>query len=649
MGVVDDIKNRIDVVELISNSVVLKKAGRNYKGLCPFHTEKTPSFVVFPDTQSWRCFGACSTGGDIFSFVMKQEGYDFQEALKELAARAGVPLGQRGSGEAAREADKYRQKLLEIVAAAAEYFHHQLLNAPQATSVREYIAGRGLSGETVAKFQLGYAFHRWDALKNHLLERGYDQADLISAGLIIKSEDSPSSYDRFRDRLMIPIHNGQGQVIGFGARALQANQVPKYLNSPQTPLFDKSATVYGLHLARKGIRDSGRAVIVEGYMDVLQAHQAGQTNVVAQMGTALTEPQLKLLKRYTKNFVLALDADTAGDAATLRGIDVARAALDRERVAVPTARGLIRHEERLDADIRIATLPPGKDPDDLLKESVEAWQAVIDGAVPVIDFYFEMVSRDLDLATAKGKSQAVRELVPVLRDIGDPVAREHYLQKLARLVRIDERTLAAELEGRPPPRRAPQPPPPLLPEEERPPDEPEMAAPAMGLEEHCLAMLIGHPAALSGADLCLVEQNVAPLSPDDFQNSENRQIFLAFRQWAAQESPTLETLVGQVGEPVEGRLASLLSLWHNQPPPDPAKLPRTLADAVLRLRIRLLTRHAEELTFLQREAEAAHDQEAVRHYADLAREKTIQLKILNQARDALSIMGQRRLEVSRFG
>ena len=327
MGTVEEVKNRIDIVEFISGYIPLKKAGHNYKGLCPFHAEKTPSFVVFPDTQTWHCFGACGTGGDVFRFFMQAEGTDFSEALRELAQRAGVSLGPPTPRSEA--ADKQREKLLDIQAAAAQYFHHQLRQSKEGAQVREYVADRGINTETVERFQLGYALNKWEGLKSHLTGRGYTEADLVEAGLLVKKEETGSSYDRFRKRLIIPIRDSQGRVIAFGARALDPNDVPKYLNSPQTPLFDKSSTLFGLDLAKRAIRNSDQAVIVEGYMDVLSAHQRGHANVVAGMGTALTEAQLTLLKHLTKNFVLALDADTAGDAATLRGINLARESLDR--------------------------------------------------------------------------------------------------------------------------------------------------------------------------------------------------------------------------------------------------------------------------------------------------------------------------------
>ena len=444
MSVVDEIKARLDIVEVISGYLPsLKKAGRTYKAPCPFHNEKTPSFVVFPETQSWHCFGACGTGGDLFGFVMKQEGLDFRGALEFLAAKAGVSLQEKTPDMI--EADKARQRLLEMMAAAAAYFHDLLLKSPQAGFSREYLSGRGLGDRVINQFQLGYALDQWEALKAHLTAKGYTDQDLLNGGLLVERDDGSPGYDRFRHRLMIPIRDGRGQVIGFGARALNDDQVPKYLNSPQTTLFDKSAVLYGLDMARRAMRDAGQVVIVEGYLDVLQAHQQGQANVIAQMGTALTETQLKQLQRHTKKMILALDADTAGSSATLRGINTAREVLD-EMVAVPTARGLIRYESRLKVDIRVATLPPGKDPDDILKADLSTWQHLIDSALPLVDYFIRQTAAELDMETAQGKSQAVQVILPVIREVSDAVQQDHYLRQLASLVKIDERTLRTELQ-----------------------------------------------------------------------------------------------------------------------------------------------------------------------------------------------------------
>lgn len=651
MSIADEIKSKLDIVDLISETVTLKKAGKNYTGFCPFHQNtKTPSFVVFPDTQTWRCFGACADGGDIFSFVMKRDGYDFKETLQALANQAGIAL--KPSTPQDVEKDQQRQKLLELTAAAANYFHHLLFNSSAGVKAKEYLAQRAFSPETIATFQLGYALDEWEALRSHFLARGYSVEELLEAGLIVERDDGSPGYDRFRHRLMIPIRDLRGRVIGFGARALKPDQVPKYLNSPQSAIFDKSTTVYGLDLARKHIRDADQAVIVEGYMDVIQAHQQGARNVVAQMGTALTEQQLKILKRTTNKFVLALDSDAAGNAATLRGLNLARESLDREAVPVPTARGFIRYEGRLDADIRIAALPAGKDPDDILREGLATWQKIINDAIPVTDFYFEAVIADLDLTSAKGKSIAVQKLIPVLRDITDRVEQVHYVQKLARLIHVDERTIIAELKsGRGSGRQQQHPPkastatdlskiqPKLL--------EPQKSVQVItdtGLEEYCLGLVLAHPYALPMVNDILEEQNLYPLNTNDFKRSDHKEIFKSLQLWTASETPTIEVLSDMVGEALEGRLATLASLWHHQPPTPSEHVIMDFSNAILRLRLQNTVHQIEELQFLLRETEETHDAGNARRYRELIRTCSQQRRQLHDVRDALSLTGKRRAE-----
>ena len=640
MGVVDEIKSRLDIIEVISSYVPsLSKAGRTYKALCPFHNEKTPSFVVFPDTQSWHCFGACGIGGDLFGFVMKQEGLDFRGALELLAAKAGVPLQEKTPDMI--EADKTRQRLLEMMAAAAAYYHHLLLKTPQGSFSRDYLSRRGLGDDVINQFQLGYAPDQWEDLKTHLTAKGYTEKDLLDGGLLVERDDGSSGYDRFRQRLMVPIRDLQGQVIGFGARALSDDQVPKYLNSPQTALFDKSAVLYGLDMARRAIREAGQVVIVEGYMDVLQAHQRGQANVIAQMGTALTETQLKLLQRLTKKMILALDADTAGSSATLRGINTAREALD-EMVAVPTAQGLIRYESRLKVDIRVATLPPGKDPDDILKEDPAAWQQLIDSALPLVDYFIRQTTAELDLETAQGKSQAVQAILPVIREVSDVVQQDHYLRQLASLVKIDERTLRTELQRTPQPRsKSTKQPTDVQP---TPPVAADRAARAVQLEEHGLAILVGNPKELQKVNNRLRDNDETPLSADDFLKIENRILFEVIEGWIANDAASLDTLLSLVEVSLEGHLASIMALWHQQPAMPEAYVDKQLADIVVRLRINRLKQQAKELRELQNNAYVAQDKEATKAYMSLMSQVNARLDRLNKTKDALSIMGRRRLE-----
>jgi DNA primase len=657
MGTVDEVKNRIDIVELISGYVPLKKAGRNYKGLCPFHAEKTPSFVVFPETQTWHCFGACGIGGDVFRFIMQREGMDFSEALRELAQRAGVSLSPPTPRSEA--ADKQRERLLDIHAVAAQYFHHLLRQSEEGSSAREYLATRGINSETIERFQLGYALNTWEGLKSHLTSRGYTEADLVDAGLLVKKEETGSSYDRFRNRLVIPIRDRQGRVIAFGARALDPNDVPKYLNSPQTSLFDKSGTLFGLDLAKKAIRSHDQVVIVEGYMDVFSAHQHGHTNVVAGMGTALTETQLKLLKRLSKNFVLALDSDTAGDTATLRGISLAHEALDRQPVPVLTPQGLTRFEGRLDVDIRIATLPAGRDPDDILRQTPDLWPELIKKALPVVDFYLQVVAGQYDLTAAKGKSALVREVLPILREIKDRVERHHYVGQLARLVKVDERALLVELDEGPRP-STPRRPPSLTTQAvaEFPSNVKKRA---FGLEEYALAVILAQPQVLAAANSELLSLDQATLVADDFQRTENQHLFQLLSDWIRMESTPVsfgeegkgrllvEYLLHQSDPLLQSHLDFLRERLAALPTISPQTLGKDLVSRILLMRSQYLKEEVASLRFLQDEAEESQDEEQRLHYQRSVNVAKEQLRLIHQAIDHRSIIGRRRTETERHG
>jgi DNA primase len=626
MSVVDEVKERLDIVDVISGYVPLKKAGRNFKGLCPFHAEKTPSFIVFPDTQSWHCFGACGTGGDVFGFVMKRENLEFGEALQLLAKRAGVELAPRGPAETAEE--KRKERLREINAAAAQYFHNLLLQSDEGTKASKYLARREIASETINAFQLGYALDSWEALKGHLVGRGYEVADILAAGLIIEREGG-GYYDRFRGRLIFPIRDRRGQVIGFGGRVLD-DGLPKYLNSPQTPLFDKSSVLYGIDLAKGAIRRENMAVIVEGYMDVLMAHQHGIANVVASMGTALTEAQLRLLKRLTKKFTLALDADAAGDQATLRGLAVARETLDRQIVPVPTPRGLISYEGRLDAEIRIITLPEGKDPDEVIRENPDRWNELVQTALPVVDYYFETLTSDLDLNSAKGKSEAVRRLLPIIREITDSTEQTHYVQKLSRLVREDERKLQARLKGKS--KR-------LV----------EIASQKKGgalsslpglpeAEKYCLLLFLKEPNLILEAETLLQELDLGSLTPGDFDQVENREIFAAWRQYlkTRENGFDLEEFQSALDTPLQTYLSKLLAEYI----PSEDEAAKDIGRSVLRLRERKLKAQNRVLPFLQSEAEEQGDWEALKRYRKMVTDNTGQLGKIQQALKARTLFGR---------
>jgi len=435
VSTIDEVKNRLDLVDTVSSYVPeLKQTGRNWKARCPFHNERTPSFVVDPARGTWHCFGSCSTGGDVIEFIRRIEGLEFRDALRLAADRAGVEL--RAPSEREREQRDQHERLLRANEAAAVFFR-AALDGADGTDARIYLENRGLDEATIERWQLGYAPDDWRALSDHLTARGFTIPNLVEAGLVI--EGDRGAYDRFRHRLIVPTRDQRRRMIGFGARALRPEDEPKYLNTPQTPLFDKSGSLYGIDQAFEPIRREDRAIVVEGYMDVIAAHQFGFTNTVASMGTALTEKQMALLKRFSRNIVLALDADEAGSEATLRGVQIAANAADHEQVATVDWRGLVSYQDSLKADIRVVSLTAGDDPDSLIRQDPDQFRALLDGALPVTDHLFKTIGDQIDANNPRERSQAVEALAPTVAAIVDPVVRSHYIQRLARLGGIDER------------------------------------------------------------------------------------------------------------------------------------------------------------------------------------------------------------------
>ena len=486
MGVIDEVKQRTDIVEVISQYVSLTKTGRTFRGLCPFHTEKTPSFFVYPEQQTWHCFGACSTGGDVYSFAMKKEGIDFGDALRLLADRAGITISTRTEREA-----EGKERLYQANQAATQYFHNLLLNSPAGEKARKYVASRGFLSKAITDFQLGFSLNSWDALKQYLMERGYAEGELLTGGLISKTE-AGKTHDRFRNLLMFPIFDARGRTTGFGARVLD-DSLPKYMNSPQTPIFDKSGSLYGINLAMAAIRQQNRAVLVEGYMDVITAHQNDLHNVIASMGTSVTEKQVGAIKRLTRNITLALDADAAGEEAMLR---------------------CVSYENSLDSEVKAIILPEGKDPDDVIKQDAKIWQRLVEEALPVIDYTLNMVTSKLDLTTAKDKSLAANRLLPIISEIRDDIRRDHYLNELAKLTGISYHSIEGALSRIKPDRRAKEP----KSEAMRRALQPVVTS---RIEEDCLALLLQHP------ELKACRQD---LLPGYFEGTQNREIFLAFMQ-----------------------------------------------------------------------------------------------------------------------
>ena len=508
MVLADDIKARLDIVDVVSQYVPdLKHSGRNWVARCPFHQERTPSFVVFPERQSWRCFGACATGGDLFTFVMKMENMDFAVALRLMAQRAGVTLSQRRRSSAAE------QSPLRTVNEQALRFFREALAAERGATARAYLERRGVGEEAIERFGLGYSPSTGDELLRHLESRGLSRELLTAAGLITSAEGGPVR-DLFRGRLIFPIRDPLGKLVGFGGRSLDESG-PKYLNTPQTAAFDKGSLLYALDLAKEGIDREGEVVVVEGYMDVIAAHEHGFTQVVASMGTALTEHQVTLLQDHARSFVLALDPDQAGQEATLRSLEGSWHVFERqETMGGRGLRGEMYRRPGQLKGLRIALLPPGLDPDALIRQDLERWRVLIAGAVPLLDYLFDSVTGRLDLSSSQGKAQAADRLFPLVAAIENPYEQDRHFQRLAGLLGVSPATLEASV-GRP--RRG------LRRRQAR---APAAAAPFRDaeqdpLDEHTLALAVHYSELVSW---------VAELPLEHLRRHENRAVLSAIQQ-----------------------------------------------------------------------------------------------------------------------
>ena len=436
---VEDIKSRLNTAEVIGRDVQLQRSGRYLKGLCPFHTEKTPSFFVFGDRGTFRCFG-CGEGGDLFTYVMRRDGSNFPDALRLLASEAGVELRAQDRDP---EADRQRRRTRGALDEAANLMQQLLLNSREAAAVRAYLDERGVSEEMIAAFRLGFAPARGSPVTTHLRQLDTDPEALRATGLVRDDDGPPRDY--FFNRLIFPISERRGAVIGFGARAL-GDATPKYLNSRDSDTFRKGQHLYAFNLAADSIRRERAAVLVEGYMDAIAAHQFGFKNTVASMGTALTSEQGQLLAGSgAQRIILALDADSAGAAATRRGVDVLRDAGRDESDPVLDIRGLIRHETRLSIDIAVVEIPAGEDPDSVIRADQARWRALLEDAVPLADYYFRWALAEHDVSSIVGRRRAVADLTPVITEINEPAVRAHYYERLSHVsgVPVDELRRAA--------------------------------------------------------------------------------------------------------------------------------------------------------------------------------------------------------------
>lgn len=550
MTVVDDIKAKLDVADLISGYVTLQKSGASFKGLCPFHTEKTPSFFVFPNRQSWRCFGACATGGDVFSFYMQRENVDFRQALQDLARMTGTELPSR-------RRRKTEDPLLKLIEAAAKFFSRNLASSDGAEA-RAYVEERGITPETSARLQLGLSPNDGSALRRHLLSLGYTEGQLSLAGLVSQPQEGVGQ-DLFRRRLIFPIWDAEGRMVGFGGRALD-DSMPKYLNSRQGPIFDKSKILFGFHLARQSIRNGGTAVVVEGYMDAIMAHQNGFDNVVASMGTALTSYQTDLL-RSAEEVVMALDPDAAGQEATLRSMETSWKVMQKQEVS--RAQGNSVYRRPGGPTLKIAPLPAGRDPDDIIREDRAEWERLTKETQPVFEFLLQAYARRFDITTPQGKSDMAGAVSHLVYAADDPFEQDRHVRVLAEVLDVPESTLKARIDS-PRPQRATR--------RTRRPDTaaatPFKQLERDNLEEYCLAMLLQNPELSDMAE---------GLRSEMFQRVENRELFT---NWL--RGITIELLDEGIRSHLDYLTAKPL------PPADRKEKEADLSQCVLRLQERRL-------------------------------------------------------------
>ncbi len=415
----EEIKAKLNIVDIIQEKIPLKKAGANWKGICPFHTEKTPSFMVSEEKQIWHCFG-CGQGGDIFEFVKQDEGIEFIDALKLLAQRAGVKLEFHDPGHQTQKA-----RLLEILHESASFFAVKLRDQ-KFPSAYTYLRDRGLEDNTIDLFQIGFAPASWDALAGFLQSKGFRRDELLKTGVIIQSKKT-NLLDRFRDRIMFPLRDPQGNVIGFTGRLLPGTESleGKYVNTPTTELYDKSKMLYNFDLARSAIKKQNYVIVAEGQMDVISAWQAGTRNIIASSGTALTHAQLDLLGRYTKNIMFAFDMDRAGKGATDRAVNLA------------LAQGF---------SIKVITLPEGKDPDDCIRENSELWFDAVRSAGFFMEYFLKSLLKEYDIKNISTKKEIAQILLSKILLIHDPVEREHWIHEIARAMEISEEILFEKVE-----------------------------------------------------------------------------------------------------------------------------------------------------------------------------------------------------------
>lgn len=568
MSIIDEIKQRVDIVEIASEYTGLSKAGKLLSGLCPLHSEKHPSFFIYPEQQRWHCFGACGTGGDVITLVMKKEGLTFGQALRLLAEKSGLNIDTKvnqyqGTG--------FKDRLYAANLHAAQLYHHLLLNSDTAKKARDYLKERGISQDAIETFYLGYSPAEPDILQRHLIKNGFTPEEIIAAGLVTQAEDGSEGQDRFRGRLIFPIFDPHGRCIAFGGRSL-GKSVPKYLNSSDSPIFKKGDVLYALNLAQESIRRTGLVIVVEGYLDAIMAHQYGFSNVVASMGTAITEAQIRELKHFTQNLVLALDSDSAGEEAAMRCLD---------------------YEGLMGKEIKMLMLPQGKDPDEVIRESEQTWAELLEKATPIADFLFSKSLSKLDPSSAENKSQLAKDLLPVIGRMKDPIRQAHYLHLMSTQLGISEHRLELALAQY------------LRSTKTKPLQYGVSDTPAIytnhgsNVEEECLALLLHYPELRARSN---------DIPPDYLETSEHREILDAIRRAGASED---------IRNYVDSSLWEQVDLLQSKPLLEGVPLAK-LNYLLLRLREAYLRRQALQREMILSQTSSLPDETDIAITSDLA-------------------------------
>lgn len=587
-GPTDEIKQRIDIVELIGEYVPLKAAGTNWKGRCPFHNEKTPSFMVSREKAMWHCFG-CGRGGDIFSFVQEIDGMDFPEALRLLAKRAGVQLKEYDP-----KLQTQRTKAIDVLRWVMRYWQEVLLKSAEAEAARAYLHQRAISDDSLEEFQLGFAPAAGDVTYQALKKKGFTDEEIFLAGLTIKRDRGVGYFDRFRGRIMFPIADVHGTIVGCSGRILESilkpgQSVPaKYINSPQTAVYNKSLILYALDKAKQEIKKADAAILVEGYMDCIASYQAGVKNVVAVSGTALTLDQVKLLKRYTQNIILSLDRDAAGAQATLRGVDQALQAA---------------------MNVKILRLPFGKDPDELIRKEPAAWTAAIQSAKPIMEYFFDEALVGRDLRNVQDKKAVAKFLLPMIARLGDPIEQTHYLQQLGDLLHLDEETLRRAMPAPVNRQAGTSVPAPAVAPASHAPDR------FRAVSERLMATLLRNPASIG--------QIANQIGPEDLVGDDLRALYKTLVVWYTERHPStspaeMDQLISAV-DAEQQELLNILLLLGDKEFPNSSDLAaeQDLLAMVSALRKHALARELRELEGEIRRLERAPDPSAPRQLAEL--------------------------------